>query len=256
MARQKQKAKSQRNAKGKKQKMRPHRRARAGPKQMARRTRAMAGQRHPALADRAMDFGLLERFRIPVLPYRIVQDSDAAVSAVRRIRYPVALKLVSREVLHKSEHHALSLNLHDDASVMREFARLRRLVPPCAFGGILVQKYVPARLELIVGGRLDPQFGPVLLLGMGGIYTELLHDVSLRICPIDEPQAHAMIRQLRAFPILAGARGQKPVDEKSLARLLAAASRMMMAARPRELDINPLLVTPDGLYAADARVIR
>lgn len=203
-----------------------------------------------------MDFALLQKFGIPVVPHQVTHQPSDALRAAAQIRYPVALKLMSPQVLHKSEHHALSLNLHDEKSVEREFARLKGLVSPWAFEGVLVQKYLPSRLEIIIGGRQDAQFGPVLLIGMGGLYTELLHDVSLRVCPIDEAEALDMIRTLRAYPILSGARGQTPVDLKKLAKMLVAVSALLIKIRPKELDINPVLVTPDGLYAADVRIIR
>ena len=147
-------------------------------------------------------------------------------------------------------------NLKSEATVTGEFARLSKLVPSSSFEGVLVQQYTPARLELILGGRMDPQFGPVLLFGMGGIYAELLRDTAVRVCPVDEAEAGRMVRSLRSFPILAGARGQAAVDEKALAKILVCVSSLMMSAKPNELDINPLLVTRKGLFAADARVIR
>ncbi len=203
-----------------------------------------------------MDFALLERYGIPVLPYAFVRTLPQAVAAAGRIGYPVALKLVSSRVLHKSEHHALALNLKSAQTVELEFNRLSHLAARTGTDTLLVQKYAPARLELIVGGRTDSQFGPVLLVGLGGIYTELLHDMALRICPLDEAGALDMLRSLKSYPILSGARGQRGVDERALANLLVNASKLMMEHQPRELDINPLLVVGDQLLAADVRLLR
>lgn len=203
-----------------------------------------------------MDFPLLERHGIPAVPHHVAQTSAQAVHAAKALGFPVALKLMSPKVLHKSEHHALSLNLQDEKSVEREFSRLSHLVPTSSFEGILVQRYLPSRLEIIIGGRTDAQFGPVLLLGMGGIYTELLNDVALRVCPVDEALALQMIRSLKAYPLLAGARNQAGIDLHELARILVRTSELMMQSKPQELDINPLLATQHGLLAADVRVIR
>jgi len=210
--------------------------------------------RRPALGS--MDFGLFSRYRIPILPYALAHDVSSASASAKKIGYPIALKLVSSRFLHKSDSGALALNVRDESVLRQEYARLVALARGDKAVSILVQAYRPGRFELIIGGRTDPQFGPVLMLGLGGIYTEVLRDTALRVCPIDEAEARSMIRSLRAYPILSGARGRKAIDEDALVRLLLNVARLMENEKPSELDINPVLVRNDGIWAADARVLR
>ena len=203
-----------------------------------------------------MDFDLLERYQIPLLSYALAPDADSAALVAKKIRYPVALKLISSKFLHKSDAGALALNIRDETTLVLEYARLHALAGGDKSSSILVQAFRPGRFELIIGGRTDPQFGPVIMLGLGGIYTEVLRDTSLRVCPIDAAEARAMIRSLRAYPILSGARGRKPMDEEALVRVLLDAAKLMEKEKPRELDLNPILVRNDGIWAADVRVLR
>lgn len=203
-----------------------------------------------------MDFNLLERYGIRVLPHAIAKTKSEALRAALRIGFPVVLKLVSSKFLHKSDVGALALNVRDRTVLEIEFKRLAKMTKEKISPSILVQAYRPGRFELIVGGRTDPQFGPVVLLGSGGIYTEVLRDTSLRVCPLTSEEARSMLRSLKSYPILAGMRGRKPMDEKALYALLLRVSRLMEKERPAELDLNPVLVRDDGLWVADVRVLR
>ncbi len=203
-----------------------------------------------------MDFGLLRRYSIPVLPASEEREVENAISCANKFHYPIALKLISSKYLHKTDSGALALNIGSDTYLRTEWDRLKKMAATDKSASILVQAYRPGRLELIIGGRTDPQFGPVVMLGMGGIYTEVLRDISIRICPLDVREARSMIRSLKSYPILAGARGRKPVDEEALVRILMRVSRLMEKEKPKELDLNPVLVRDDGLWAADVRVIK
>lgn len=202
-----------------------------------------------------MDFGVLAAHGIPFLPCETARDERGALEAARRIGYPVALKIMARSFLHKSDRKALALNVRNEAELKAEFARLKTLAGGEAVDGYLVQRFAPARVELIVGGRIDPQFGPVVLVGFGGIYTEVFRDAVIRVCPLDEEMALEMVRSLKAYPLLSGARGQKGVDQKALAALIVNASRLMMEGQVRELDLNPVLMSPTGPCAADVRIL-
>lgn len=203
----------------------------------------------------SMDFELLKKYDIPVLDYQVVSSAQQAIQAAQKIGFPLALKLISDDVLHKSEHHALSLNLKTPASVVSEFHRLKSITRGKE-SQILVQKFSPAYLELIVGGKTDPQFGPMIMVGLGGIYTEILKDMSICICPATKEDIHDMISSLKTYPLLKGARGQRGINLSSLEGILSHMSRLMICERPKELDINPLFATKQGLVAADVRVIR
>ncbi|MCL6089045.1 MAG: acetate--CoA ligase family protein [Candidatus Marsarchaeota archaeon] len=203
-----------------------------------------------------MDFALLRRYSIPILDYALASDLPSAVRAAQKIRYPVVLKLVSARFLHKSDAGALALNVRDRAVLEIEFKRLAKMGGNEPSTTILVQAYRPGRFELIVGGLLLKPQKPVVLLGSGGIYTEVLRDTSLRVCPLDREGARSMLRSLKSYPILAGMRGRKPMDEEALYSLLMRVSRLMERERPAELDLNPVLVRDDGLWVADVRVLR
>jgi len=200
-----------------------------------------------------MGFSLLEKYNIPVVPYKIASSQAQAIKYAQELNFPIALKLMSNKALHKSEYHALSLNLKNEYSVKSEFDRLKKIDKNAK---ILVQKFIPHPLELILGGKTDAQFGPTILLGMGGVYTEILEAVQIRVCPVPGPQIRSMITQLRSFPILKGARGQKGASLMHLATILKNLSELMEKETLKELDINPLIVTHNGLMAADVRVIK
>lgn len=200
-----------------------------------------------------MDFALLKKYGIPVAEFALARNEKDAISTAKKIKYPVAMKLISASVLHKTEKNAISLDIRDEKTLASEFSRLLSIDRS---GAILVQKYLKGKVELIIGGRIDPQFGQIVLFGLGGIYVEIMKDRALRVCPIEEEDALSMIRELKSYPILAGARGGKIANEDALAKIIVAASKLMQKEKPSELDINPLVWTGDGFIAADVRVIR
>ncbi|MCX8163203.1 MAG: acetate--CoA ligase family protein [Candidatus Micrarchaeota archaeon] len=200
----------------------------------------------------SFDFEILKKYNIAYLDYGLASTQKEALSLASKIGYPVALKIFSEKFLHKSEHHALSLNLKDEASVIREFKRLKSLSKNSK---IVVQKYIPSNLELIIGGKYDSQFGPTILVGLGGIYTHFLEDFQIRVCPIDLQQARSMIANLRSFEILKGYRNQTKVDLNSLAKMLVNVSKLLLEEDIEELDLNPVLQTKEGLFVADVRIL-
>ena len=202
-----------------------------------------------------MDFALLQKYGVPVLPYKMACSLPEAKKAAAKIGYPVALKIISDKILHKSEFRAISLNVKDEHSLASEYKRLEGVAGK-ENGKILVQKFVHPKFELIVGGKTDPQFGPTIMIGLGGIYTEIFQDVSIRVCPPSENDVRSMISQLRAFQMLKGARGQKGISLSQLASILHSVSKLMESEQPKELDINPLFATREGLVAGDVRVLR
>ncbi len=202
-----------------------------------------------------MDFALLEKFGIPALPYAFAKNEKEAAMHAAKIGYPVALKLSSEKALHKTEEGAVIVDVRNAQELADACTKLLR-IDSSSSARLLVQKMAKPRLELILGGRMDSQFGPVVLFGMGGIYTEIFRDRSLRVCPITIEDALEMIRELKAYPVLAGARGGKIANENDLARIIVAASKLMMKEKPSELDINPLVWDGEHFVAADVRVIR
>lgn len=183
-------------------------------------------------------------------------------AAAQSLRAPFALKVVAPGVVHKSDVGGVRLNLRDvdelAASVAQVESGLRqRGIEPHAW---LVEEMIPGGVEVVVGGLHDPEFGPMVMVGLGGIFVEVLKDVSFRICPIDERDAREMIDELRGSPLLRGVRGRNPVSIDAIVDVLLRVGRadgllMRYCEHVAEIDINPLIVSGDSAFAADARFI-
>jgi acetyl-CoA synthetase (ADP-forming) len=196
---------------------------------------------------------LVKKYEIEFAEGSIVKNVD---EALRVAKYPVALKVMSDEILHKSDRGCVKLNIKDEESLRRAYPELLSNAGGARVDGILVQRMAKPGLELIVGGRRDEQFGPVILFGLGGVFVEVFKDVSLRVCPIDKSDALEMIKEMRAYQLLTGAGGRKPVDIEAIANLLQKASKLLYENEQiSEMDINPVIAYEDGYCAVDVRVL-
>jgi len=203
-------------------------------------------------ADRALD--LCRAYGIAAAPWEVVEDPGEAVRAADRLGYPVALKVLSAEAIHKSDVGGVALGLADAGAVRREAEAMLVRMPR---GGLLmVQRMVDGGVEVILGGKQDPTFGPVVMFGLGGIYVEVLNDVSFRVAPLGRADAEEMITEVYASRLLAGVRGRPPVDREALIQALVAFSHLV-ADHPRllEIDVNPLILSSAGAVAVDARAV-
>ncbi len=187
---------------------------------------------------------------------------EDARQAAEQMGYPVAIKVISEQISHKSDVGGVQLNLRNAPAVEEAFedmlSRIHTSYPGAKIDGVLVQPMVTGGQELILGGRQDPNFGPVLLLGLGGIFVEVLEEVTLRVAPITRQEAFEMVDELRGAPILKGARGHKPSDIEALVETLLRLSQLLIDfPEIRELDINPMRVFQDnnGCRALDARIM-
>jgi acyl-CoA synthetase (NDP forming) len=200
---------------------------------------------------------LLERIGIKAAPEKLCASADEAVAFADATGFPVVLKLASPDIAHKSEIGGVILGLHDAGAVRAAHAtlldRARANAPHARITGVLAATQL-AGVECILGISRDPVFGPVAMVGLGGIFTEIFHDVAHQLCPFGAPEAVALIRGLRGFPLLDGARGRPKARVAALADALARLSVFAHQAGPRlaAVDINPIIVTPDGAFAADA----
>ncbi len=204
---------------------------------------------------------ILADYGIPTLPSAIATTEDDAVAAASGMGYPVVLKLHSETITHKTDVGGVMLNLKDDAAVRNAFRSIRDSVTAKVgaehFDGVNVQPF--AKLdgyEVILGSSVDPQFGPVLLFGMGGQLVEVFKDRALALPPLNSTLARRMMERTKIYTALKGVRGRKPVDLEALEQLLVRFSQLVVE-QPwiKELDINPLLASPDRLLALDARVV-
>jgi acetate---CoA ligase (ADP-forming) len=204
---------------------------------------------------------LLGAAGVPVLPERLARSGPESVAAANELGYPVALKIVSPDVAHKTDVGGVALGLADAASVRAAYdeinERVRAGAPNARIDGVLVAPMAPAGVDMIVGSHRDPVFGPVVMVGLGGIFVEVFEDVALALAPVDVEKAHRLIRSLKGYPLLAGARGGEPVDVGALAEAIVAVSEFAAgnAGSIASIDVNPLRVFPSGVAALDAVVI-
>jgi succinyl-CoA synthetase beta subunit len=195
----------------------------------------------------------LEGFGIPVSRERFVADGEEAVQAAGEIGYPVVLKAAGEHLQHKTEVGAVALNLKSEGEILEE---ARRLLAIAGCEGLLVQEMVRGDRELVCGLTRDAQFGPCVMFGLGGIFTELIDDAVFRVAPITVAEAMRMMEEIRTAKILKAFRGQAPVDREALARIIVAVGEIgARYEEVRELDLNPIKVRRDGsLVAVDALV--
>jgi acyl-CoA synthetase (NDP forming) len=205
---------------------------------------------------------MLERYGILTARSVMAMSVDEAQQAAEELGYPVAIKVVAEQISHKSDVGGVQLNLRNGPAVVAAFedmmARLQRAYPHVKLDGVLVQPMVTGGQELILGGRQDPQFGPVVMVGLGGIFVEIFEEAVVRVAPISRPVALEMIESLRGAQILKGARGHRPADIEAVVEALLRLSQLMTDfPEIKELDINPLRVfhQGEGVRALDARVI-
>jgi acyl-CoA synthetase (NDP forming) len=213
-----------------------------------------------ATPDEAEAKALLAAAGLAMAPEAACATVEEAVAAARRIGFPVVAKILSPDILHKSEIGGVILGLGDEAALRAAFAtlmeRAAQHAPAARVTGVLVAKQLTGGVEMVVGTARDPVFGPVVMVGLGGVFVEVFQDVAFRRCPVTAPEAEAMVRALRGFALLDGARGRPKADVAALAEAVAALSRFALAAGPRlaSAEVNPLLVLPagQGAFAADA----
>jgi acetyltransferase len=197
-------------------------------------------------------FPLLESWGLPLAPWQLVADASSAAAAASAMGFPVVLKAVRTNLVHKTEAGAVCLGLSNAKEVSDAFRGFARRLGP---GFALLQRQVDPGLELVLGAVRDPTFGTVLVSGLGGIWAELLRDVSIRMCPIDENEAERALAELRGGAVLDGSRGGTAVDRRGLAELMSKIS-MCVAHAPwcRELDLNPVIATGNRFVIVDARM--
>jgi len=205
---------------------------------------------------------VLSSYGIPVTRESLATSAQMAVKMARGIGYPVALKIQSPQIMHKTEAGGIRLNLCQDKEVRAAFreitANARAYRPDAVIQGVLVQEMIKDGVEVIIGSTEDPVFGQVVMFGLGGVFVEALKDVSFRIAPLTRRDAEDMVREIRGYPVLQGMRGKGPVDFNALVEVILKVSRLVTDHEHiiRELDINPLVVLPDGARVADALIVK
>jgi len=207
---------------------------------------------------------LLSSFGITTSKGSLAQSPKEAARIADKIGYPVVLKVDSPDLPHKTDLGLVKVGLSSKAEVESAFSdierKLKAIKTPVSINGVLVQEMISGGTEVIIGIKQEPQLGPALLFGLGGIFTEVMKDFSLRVCPVSRDDVREMIREIKGFKLLEGFRGSPPADIDALEEALLNAARLAMALKDRikEIDINPLLVLPkgQGVRAIDALLIK
>ena len=190
---------------------------------------------------------------VDVPNFRWAREMEKALSDAGEIGYPVVAKIVSPKVMHKSDVGGVIPGIQSDAELEEAFLRLSRIE---GFDGILLEEMV-AGMELIIGAKVDYQFGPVVLLGIGGTGVEIYGDTSLRMAPLDERTVRSMVKNLRAYKLLEGYRGAEPINEQELVRMMLKFSDLIMELEDHieSIDLNPVMCNSKKCIAADARFV-
>ncbi len=202
--------------------------------------------------------GVLSEYDISVPEFALVKDVDSAVTEARRLGFPLVAKIVSPQILHKTDVGGVKIGLEDEESVKAAFNDMYdRLSKDYDVKGVLLEKMVPKGVEMIVGLQNDPQFGPVMMVGLGGIFTELFKDVSFRVLPLTREDALEMIEELQGKMLLKGYRGSEPINMEVLTNALLNIGKLGYDISPYydSIDFNPVIVYPDSYYVADAKII-
>ena len=203
---------------------------------------------------------ILSSYNIPCPSAYLAKNVNEAVEFSKKIGFPVVLKIVSPQIIHKSDAGGVIINIDGEKKLREAFDKIleniKRYNFQASIEGIYVQKMVPPGREVIVGAIKDKQFGQVVMFGLGGIFVEVFKDVVFRVAPLDRKESREMIEEIKGLPILQGARGEKPINFDSLSEVIVNTSRLVVDfPQIEQLDINPVYVYPDGVCAVDARII-
>jgi acyl-CoA synthetase (NDP forming) len=199
-------------------------------------------------------------YGISVPKFQLAANEKEAAKIADEIGYPIVMKIVSPEIIHKSDAGGVKVNLKNCVEVVEAFKTIttnaKKYNSKANIVGVLVQEMAPNGTEVIVGAIKDPQFGQTLMFGLGGIFVEILKDVTFRVAPITLDDAKEMITGLKAYPMLKGVRGQAPADIDAIAQILVCVSKLVMDhPEIKELDLNPVMAYAKGAATVDARII-
>ena len=203
---------------------------------------------------------LCSQYGIPVPKSKVVASADEAVEAAKEIGLPVVVKIVSKDIIHKSDAGCVIVGINDLEGVKKVYKQVidnaLKFNPKAEIKGVLIEEMLPKGIEVAIGGIRDLEFGPAIMFGLGGVFIEVIRDVTFRVAPISEADAEEMIKEIRGFKILQGYRGTEPVDIKALVKIIVGASKLMTENEEvSQLDLNPVIAKRQGAKAVDARII-
>ena len=203
---------------------------------------------------------LCQAYGLPVPTFKVAKSANQAARFAEKMSFPVALKIISPDIIHKTDAGGVLLNIRTRRELEQGFAKLlanaRVFKKTARIEGVLVERMAPTAIEIIVGGMRDEQFGPVVMFGLGGIFTEVLNDVTFGLAPVRELEVHEMIRGIRGHRALTGFRDQPPVDEQAITAIVVQISKIMSENQQiGQIDLNPVMAYNRGCLVVDARVL-
>lgn len=199
-------------------------------------------------------------YDIPVTKFELAKSETDAVKCAKAIGFPIVLKIISPEIIHKSDVGGVIVGIKSEKEVRDAYRKIMENVKKhntkAKIEGMLIQEMAPSGTEVIVGSIKDPQFGPAIMFGLGGIFVEVLKDVVFRVTPVTEDEAAEMISEVKAYPLLTGYRNMPPADLKAITKIIINTSRLVTQnPEIKELDLNPIIVYEKGAKTVDARII-
>lgn len=203
---------------------------------------------------------ICQEYNIPVTKFNVARSEDEAIRYAQQIGYPIVLKIVSPDIIHKSDAGGVALNLRNHNDIIEAFRTImdnaKKYKLKARITGVLVQEMAPSSTEVIVGAIKDNQFGPSLMFGLGGIFVEILEDVAFRVAPIIREEAEHMVTEIKAYPVLKGYRNQPALDTTTIVDIILRTSKLVTDFQEiKELDLNPIMVYEKGAKTVDARII-
>lgn len=203
---------------------------------------------------------LLKEYGIPVPDFKLIKNEEEINGLAEEINFPIVMKIVSPDIIHKTDAGGVKINIKDETEAESAYQEIifkaKKYNKEARIEGVIVYSIVPQETEIIVGMMKDPHFGPVAMFGLGGIFVEVLKDISFRIIPLEEKDAREMITEIRGYEILKGARGNPPRDIQAIKEVLMKVSKLTTEnPEINEIDLNPIFVFENGIQVVDARMI-
>jgi len=215
-------------------------------------------EKRPLLETEAKE--LLKEYGIPVPDFKLIKSEDEIAGLAKEIFFPIVMKIVSPDIIHKTDAGGVKVGIKDEEDAIAAYQEIifqaKKYNKKARISGVIAYTMVPQGTEIIIGMMKDPHFGPVAMFGLGGIFVEVLKDISFRILPIEERDAGEMITGIKGYEILKGARGEAPKDIKAIKILLMKISQLSIEnPQIKEIDLNPVFVFDKGLQVVDVRMI-
>jgi acyl-CoA synthetase (NDP forming) len=215
-------------------------------------------EKRPLLETEAKE--LLREYGISVPDFKLIKSEDEIVGLAKEINFPIVMKIVSPDILHKTEAGGVKVGIKDEKEAKAAYQdiiyKVKKYKKEAKISGVITYSMIPQETEIIIGMMKDPCFGPTIMFGLGGIFVEILKDISFRILPLEERDAEEMISEIKGYQILKGIRGETPKDVKSIRDVLMKISQLVMEnPEIKEIDLNPVFVFNEGLQVVDARMI-